>query len=375
MGGTITEKFNTIPKEEFNRLKSDNCKLHIDYDIIAFNASAAMETRSVIVKHNSSGRTMPFKNRTEFYGRGKTIGGWLYETNTKRAEAGAPIFSKEDFTIEDVYNHNPEESHVYQSAKTKVNGLCNYLGVYDYCGGVGIGRTFRHDLLLPKEYKSERDPHKPFWLPSVKDYLVSKHNGYEVRDVETDDKIVQAQFKGWRNFKSTGEITDVALSIDKDSLSTPGFLFNFNKDQSTGRYKHPEIIVIDDGIGRLWIEEKGKTKQVKGWGSYWLAYQLLLGDSTDTIEPYKPFGIKYGEMSFYKEVSDIRSQAELFSFVRDKYRTWFINGVSFKAWNGEQVEISSDQWLEIIFKLIYMHRVDNDPTTFSKMLQHYQSKA
>ena len=356
--------------DELQSKLSDGCTIHIDGDQIAFQSAAAVETRSIEVIHKKSNRKMKFKNRTEFYGRGRnSVTGWLGDLNAKNEAVGKPVFSKDDFEIVDVRDA-PELSHALQAVKTKVQGITNYLHCDRYTAPVGKGETFRHKLVLPAEYKGNRSEVKPIHLTDCKEYLAAKHNGEWIEGIEVDDHLTKLQYRGWRNYQRTGQITDIVASIDKDSLHTPGFLFNFNKND--GKLLHPEVIVIDDSIGNIWDDGK---KGIKGWGSYWMAYQLLIGDSTDNIQPYQKFGIKYGEKTFYKEVSDIRSQAELFSFVRDKYRTWFTNGVSFKAWNGEQVEISSDQWLETIFKLVYMHRVDNDPTTFAKMLQHYQSKA
>ena len=350
---------------------TEDCTLWIDYDQIAFQAASAMEERSINAVHKASGRKMPFKNKTEFWGRSKkSVGGWLETLNLKNEEAGKPTFTKEDFEIEDVFTSVDEVAYVLQASKTKVVGLCKHVGLESYAGAIGKGETFRHHLELPKFYKGQRDEHKPAWLSETKDYLETKHNGEVVTVIEADDFLTKKQFLGWRNFKKTGKISHITASLDKDSLHTPGFLFNFNKID--GIYKHPEIIVIDESIGNIWLNKKG---EVKGWGSYWLAYQLLIGDSTDNIRPYQDFGIKYGEKSFYNEVKDIISQAELFTFVKDKYHSWFPNGVEFTSWSEKQISISTDEWLETIFSLIYMHRVDNDPTTFAKMLQHYQSKA
>lgn len=343
----------------------------MDYDQIAFQASSAVEKHTINAIHKSSGRSMSFDNVTSFWGRGKSVGGWLGETNAKREEAGTTTFSKDDFEIEDVYVSEPV-NHSTQAAKTRINSLCKHLGVDNYCGVLGESNTFRHKLLLPSFYKGQRSEHKPLHLPDTRDYLIKHHNGEIILDIEADDALTMKQFQGWRNYQSNGKITDVVASIDKDSLHTSGFLFNFNKNDKG--LIHPEVIVIDDSIGDIWIKEKGKSKEVKGFGSYWLAYQLLLGDSTDNIRPYQDFSIKYGEMSFYKEVSDIKSQAELFSFVKDKYHTWFPDGVSFTAWDNTQVEITSDEWLETIFKLVYMQRIENDPTTFDKLLNFYNKK-
>ena len=353
---------------------NENTTLHLDYDQISFQSASVTEKHSIKAIHKGSGRSMDFDNVTSFWGRGKNIGGWLCDTNAKRAESGATQFTKEDFTIEDVYVNEPV-ANATQAAKTRVKGLSKYLGIDNYCGVLGESGTFRHKLELPQLYKGQRSEHKPLHLQDVRSYLVKHHNGSVIQDIEADDALTMKQFLGWKNYKSTGKITDVVGSIDKDSWHTPGFLFNFNKDQSTGKYKYPEVIVIDDGIGDLWVNEKGKSKEVKGYGSYWLAYQLLLGDSTDTIRPYQDFGIKYGEQTFYKEAVDIKTQAELFTFVKDKYHSWFPDGVSFTSWTGKEMGISTDEWIETIFKLVYMQRVPNDPTTFAKMLQHYQSKA
>ena len=348
---------------------SEDCAVHIDGDQIAFQSSAAVEIRSVEVVHKKSKRRMKFKNRTEFYGRSRnSVGGWLGDLNAKNEAVGKLLFSKEDFEIIDIRDA-PEISYALQAVKSKIHGITNHLHCNQYTTPVGTGETFRHKLILPAEYKGNRDEVKPVHLKDCKEYLAVKHNGQWIENIEVDDHLTKLQYKGWKNYQRTGKITDIVASIDKDSLHTSGFLFNFNK--SDGKLLHPEVIVIDDSIGNIWNDGK---KGIKAWGSYWMAYQLLIGDSTDNIQPYQKFDIKYGEKTFYKEVSDIRSQAELFSFVRDKYQTWFTNGVSFTAWNGEQVEISSDKWLETIFKLVYMHRVDNDPTTFHKMLDFYKRK-
>lgn len=359
--------------EELKEKIDENTALHLDYDQIAFQSASVTEKHTIKATHKASGRSMDFDNVTSFWGRGKNIGGWLSDTNTKRAEAGAKQFSKEDFTVEDVYINEPV-ANATQAAKTRVKGLSKYLDIDNYCGVLGESGTFRHKLELPQTYKGQRSEHKPLHLQDVRSYLVKHHKGEVIQDIEADDALTMKQFLGWRNYKSTGKITDIVGSIDKDSLSTPGYLFNFNK-AGDGSLQYPEVIVIDDSIGNIWVNEKGKSKNVKGWGSYWLAYQLLIGDSTDNIRPYQDMNIKYGEQTFYKEAVDIKNQAELFTFVKDKYHSWFPSGVSFTSWTGKDIEISTDEWLETIWKLVYMQRIPNDPTTFAKMLQHYQSKA
>lgn len=332
-----------------------------------------MEKRSIQAVHNASGNIKEFASRTEFWGDSKkTIGGWLGALNKSREEAGKKPFSKEDFTIQDVQMVPDDISHTFQAAKTRIGGILSHLKLRHYCGVIGVGKTFRHSFEMPVEYKSERSELKPIHLADTKDYLVEHHNGDVVTGIEADDALEHLGYKGYLSYKETGKFSHVVASIDKDSLHTPSLLFNFYKQD--GVFKYPQIILIDDSIGDIWILEKSKKKEIKGWGSMWLAYQLLVGDKTDSIRPYQDFGIKFGDMSCYKLIRDCKTQAELFQTVKNQYHTWFPDGVKFTSWTGVNISMSADEWLETIFQLVYMKRWENDETTFESMLQGYISE-
>ena len=99
-----------------------------------------------------------------------------------------------------------------------------------------------------------------------------------------------------------------------------------------------------------------------------------MGDKTDSIRPYQDFGIKFGDVSCFNLISECKTQAELFQKVKDTFYTWFPEGVKFTSWDGGEVELTTDQWIETIFQLVYMKRWDNDNTTFESMLQAYISQ-
>lgn len=350
-----------------------NTVVVIDYDQVAFQAASAVEKRRILAKHAASGSEKEFDNKTEFWGKSKTeIGGWLGALNAKREEQGKRPFTKEEFEIIDVQYVPDTLSHAFQAAKTKVQAILKHLSLEKYCGVIGVGKTFRHAFKMPTEYKSERSDIKPLQLSDTKDYLVDQHNGDVVTVIEADDELEKYGFQGYKDYKRTGKFSYILASIDKDSLSTPSILFNFYKED--GVFKNPDIILIDESIGDLWIVEKGKKKEVKGWGSFWLAYQMLMGDKTDSIRPYQDFGIKFGDVSCFKLISECKTQAELFQKVKDTFYTWFPEGVKFTSWDGEAVELTTDQWIETIFQLVYMKRWDNDNTTFESMLQAYISQ-
>lgn len=362
-----------IKPEDLHKYVDEDTIAAIDYDQIAFQAASALEKRKIKVKHATSGTEREFENRTEFWGKSKTvIGGWLGDLNAKRKAKGQRLFTKEEFEVVDLQIPHEDISHTFQAAKTKVQGLMKHLRLEKYCGVIGVGKTFRHAFRMPTEYKSERSDIKPLQLSETKNYLVEQHNGDVVKSIEADDALEMYGFEGYQRYKRTGKFSYIVVSIDKDSLSTPSLLFNFYRED--GVFKNPDIIFIDDSIGDLWLVEKSKKKEVKGWGSFWLAYQLLMGDKTDSIRPYQDFGIKFGDVSCYNLISECTTQAELFQKVKDTYHTWFPEGVKFTSWDGHDMHVSADQWLETIFQLVYMKRWENDETTFESMLQSYVSQ-
>lgn len=347
----------------------------IDYDQIAFQAASALEKTKIEAIHKSSGNKKEFNNKTEFWGiSNKAITGWLGALNEKRQAEGKKPFLREDFEIVNVQIPPDKIAYTFQAAKTKISYILEHLKLQKYGGVIGVGKTFRHSFLMPTEYKSERSELRPLQLSDTKDYLVEYHNGDVVTGIEADDALEIKAFAGYMDYKEKGVFSYVIASIDKDSLSTPGLLFNFYKESGSPLYKNPDIIFIDDSIGDIWVEEKGKKKEIKGWGSFWLAYQMLMGDKTDSIRPYQDFNIKFGDMTCYKLISECKTQAELFQTVKNQFHTWFPEGVKFTAWNGEEVEMTTDEWIEIIFQLVYMKRTENDETTFESMLQAYISE-
>lgn len=332
-----------------------------------------MEKRSINVVHKASGTVKEFSNRTEFWGNKKhEIEGWLGALNASREKEGKRPFSKEEFEILDVQEVPEKIAFTFQAAKTKIAGIIDHLKLRNYCGVIGVGKTFRHSFAMPKEYKSERSEIKPLQLSDTKDYLVEQHNGDVVTGIEADDALEIYGFSGYKAYKETGKFSHIVVSIDKDSLSTPSLLFNFYKEN--GVYKQPYIILIDDSIGDIWIVEKSKKKEVKGWGSMWLAYQMLMGDKTDSIRPYQDFNIKFGDITCFNLISKCKTQAELFSTVKEQFHTWFPEGVNFTSWDGQETSLTTDEWIETIFQLVYMKRWENDDTTFESMLKAYQEE-
>ncbi len=354
--------------EELRKCTDENTVLVFDYDQIAYLSASVLEETRIKATHISSGVSKEFRNKTEFWGRKKNSleGSWLGDQNVMREAQGKRPFTREEFEIESV-QIPPEKSHVLYAAKQKVNAICEHLGIEKYFGVLGKGETFRHELLLPEKYKSNRDTTpRPLLLTDAKDYLHETHGGVYVTGIEADDKLTTYGYKGHADFKRTGKYSYIPVTMDKDSNSTPQLYFNlYRKDN---KFKHPEPIIIPEGLGKLWMEKN----EVKGYGELWLAVQMCKGDTSDHVRPYQDFGIEYGDSSCYKDFAEAKDSHDLWTRVVNKFKEWFPEGVEYQAWNGEKMKMSAGQWASLMFQLVYMHRVPDDKTTFFKMLRHYQ---
>lgn len=282
----------------------------------------------------------------------------------REAEGKRP-FTRDEYEIEEV-QIAPDLSHVLYAAKTKVNTICEHLNIHSYFGVIGRGETFRHELDLPQKYKSNREETlRPIFLTEAKDYLAEKHGGEFVTGIEADDRLTQYGYQGWLDYKKTGKFSYIPVTMDKDSNSTPSLYFNLYREKNA--FKNPEPLLIDEGVGELWMD-KG---EVKGYGAKWLAVQMCKGDSSDHVRPYQDFGLKYGDASCYADFADAKDHKELFTRVMERYKSWFPDGVEYDSFTGKHMKMSAGQWASLMFSLVYMQRVPNDPTTFARVLRHY----
>ena len=67
---------------------TEDAMVVIDYDQVAFQAASAVETKQIQAIHKASGNIKVFKNKTEFWGKGKAIGGWLGNLNEENLKKG-----------------------------------------------------------------------------------------------------------------------------------------------------------------------------------------------------------------------------------------------------------------------------------------------
>lgn len=372
---------------------TEDTTIVIDFDSIAFGVASAAEKVSIKVSNKETGEEVlkgypqvsageynpfedfagnppePFKNRTDLWGRSKkNIGGWLAEVNRIREENGEVTYTKDDFTVEDVYTPEPLQNALH-SAKMVVESILNHLGSRKIIGLLGEGENFRHNILLPEQYKSNRkDTHRPIHLKAVREYLAKRYPTTICESVEADDVINMWSFRGYLDYKKTGNLTYCVVGIDKDMRQEVGMLFNPTKVNGEFIYPEPEWI---DGIGDLELIEKGKQKKIKGTGFKFLMYQVLCGDDSDGYSPTKHFGIRFGDAGAFKVFEGKETPKEILEAVLEQYDKWFPEGVKFTAFNGKEQDISSVEWANRMFQAAWMLRYSEDKTNLYTYLDKF----
>lgn len=350
--------------ENWKNCVDENTVVLIDGDQSAYVLAAANESRTIEVTHKQTGRKKEFKNRTEFYGSKKTtLGGWLADTNLQREIKNLPLFTKEDFDIEDVQTAEPLE-YCLGGIKQKISSTLNHLGLENYKCILGGKNNFRLNLPAPQQYKSNRnDTLRPLQLKDAREYLIKHHNGIVVDNIEADDLLSIYGRASYDNYLKTGKFNYIIVSFDKDQLSVPTFMFN--NFAEAGKLKHPVPMFVDDGVGGLFLE-KGK---LKGYGFKFKMSQMIRGDTSDGITPYQPFGIKFGETSAYKLIEPCKTKQECLQVVVDQYKEWFPEGVKFTNWDGQEVSMTTGQWMNNIYRMIHMLQSKNDKSSIFSLVK------
>jgi hypothetical protein len=312
-----------------------------DADILAFRASAAVDTRSVKVTHVDSGKQRVFKNRTEFKDGLKLKG---------------KEFKKEDWLFTDLMESEPL-ANALSIIKTMIERINEDTWCNEYIVAISGKSNFRDTLPLPSQYKGSRvGLMRPKWLKECKHYLWKNHPSIVADFEESDDVII---YKGYEYLEKGYTVN--LCGIDKDSLGYSGLNFyDFTQEQ-------PKPIMIPD-FGYLEVNDKGK---VKGMGFLWLCWQFLRGDPTDFFLPYELANVKFGDKAAYNLLKDCKTKPEAIQVVLDQYKKWYPEVVEFKAWDGTNQVMDYFQIAQMYFKCSKMKETVDDDLDLVKFLNRY----
>lgn len=309
----------------------------VDLDFVKYSCASVGEKRSIKVTHKASGKEKVFNNKTEFWGRGKKIGGWLGEQIEKKGVE----WTKDDFEIEDIQEVSEPLENILHSAKVVVDGAVKKVNAGIMIPLIGKGDSFRVELSTLLEYKGNRKNQlKPLLLDDVVEYLIKKYHPEIIKDIEVDDKCVMI---------ASQDPKYVVIGTDKDYYGCPVNVYNPDRPH--------EGIVDCRGLGSLWRDDKGK---VRGKGEMFKVFQII---SYDTVDNYKAncfSNIKWGEVSAYEALKDCKDSKELWEAAVKVFKHLYPEEVEIKGWRGDLIKIDWLYVMQEMFNMAHLHTKEND---------------
>lgn len=308
--------------------------LLIDGDLIAYKCAAAAENRTVLIKHLASGKEKEFKTRTEF---------------KKFLKMKDREFVEEEYEITDIQSVEPI-SMCFSIVNKQIAKLEEYTWADKIEIYIGKGKTFRHQLALPKEYKAGRDNAiKPHYLDEVRRYMQSYHQAKIVEGgLEVDDVIT---IRGYEEKQKGNSV--VLATVDKDAYQSQGLsVLNWMNDP----WKIEDIPEVGELI---------KTdKKIIGSGLKFLAFQVLSGDDADTYCAYDLSKVKYGPVKALKALESAQTEQDILRVLVDEFKRLYADPVTYTDVHLRQ---HTSDWLDLLkmyWQCAYMKRSWDDPSDF-----------
>jgi DNA polymerase-1 len=188
----------------------------------------------------------------------------------------------------------------------------------------GSDKGGRFDLALLKEYQANRkDKPKPKFLHHMREWMHKERGAILHMTCEADDGMSIAQYGSIRDGSPN---LSVIATKDKDLCMVPGLQLNWDTGEMTD---------IETEFGYIMLHEmdnKAKTKKIKGRGWKYFWAQMLMGDSADNIQglpkvcdlAFCPTG-KYkacGPVLAYDILSGVTNNKQAFQVVRDLFKEY-----------------------------------------------------
>ncbi len=314
-------------------------KVFVDADTLLYSAAAVNEERSIVVTHEQTSVEKQFKTRTEF----------------KKYMQSKDKQITPDYIIKDVQTASPIENALH-SVKVSAEGIISRFDFCDVTFVAGDSNNFRRDLPLPKRYKSNRESTlRPLHLKACHAYLKAKYNVVTPDGWEADDQVAILAYETLHQ----GEDACI-LAPDKDAKQFVGM--------KIGNYStEPDQLLNVKVMHDVELFERS----FKSYGIPWIAYQLLVGDSSDVYKPTDLTTVKYGDVACYKDLITCKTPQEILLKVIAKYKQWYPDKFTYVDWNGVTHEADWKSMLELYFKCAKMKESMDDQLIAGEFFDKY----
>lgn len=322
--------------------------LIIDGDYVAFCVASLLETRDVKVSDSDGNEVGVYKNKTTFKKSDE-----YDETKT--------------FTIEDRQHLEPDwESRAPVVIRSIIESYLKKTDTHKPILAFGGKTNFRDDIPSPIRYKSSRgDVLRPLLLSDLKDKLKSMYECEMPETGEADDVVSYYQYKSL----SEPEGNIVVCTVDKDAKGSPcKALFNPVTEET----------ISVDPMGSIELVKTKSKYQVKATGQFMVAYQLLVGDATDSYFPcsiYKQINAidkksaMLTDRQVYAILKDCKTVKEIWEAVIKQYKTWYPGEIEWTCWKGEKHKGTYKDPLQHTLDACYMRRWEGDRPVVDEIMK------
>jgi len=313
--------------------------LILDGDSIAYRCASAAEERSIDVLHKPTGKSKVFKHRTEF--------------KKSMLERGKEITA--DYEVTDVQESEPLE-YVLSTIKNHIKRITDYVEPDKLIIYAGEQFNFRYDLPLPKPYKGNRTSNiRPVHLSKAKEFIRNKYKGSEAVGFEVDDACCIAAYDALRSGDKP-----IMYRYEKDQDSFNGITLLLEDEMGFSEKVVPEV-------GNL-VYNKGT---VKGDGLKFLAYQWIVGDSSDNYCAYDLSKVKFGAKSGFDVLKDCKTEQEILLAVIKQFQVFYPDSFEYVDCHGKYQEADWKSMLDMYYKCCRMKRSNSDKLDYRELLDQY----
>lgn len=325
-------------------------RLAIDFDWVRYAAGFAGEKRHILAIHKQSGDEYQFKNRTEFYGRGKAKNkGWLGEQNATRTS----ILTADEFDILDVQVPEPIENVLF-SAKQMTEKVLNRFDTRDFVGFYGVGDSFRVERSTVLKYKGNREGSlRPMQIDDITDFLVKKYKMKPCTGLEADDWCIIAG----------QEENTIVVSADKDTGGFPVDWYNPTHDDWG--------VMNCRCFGKLWLEGEGAKEKIRGIGRKFFYWQVAYGDDVDHYKANAASEVPWGQKSAYIAMQQAQNDKQAFAILVDIFKNLYPEPVEVIGWRGNTITVDWLYMLKEQFDMARMWRSETDEVNVEDILRKF----
>jgi hypothetical protein len=383
--------FPEIQVKDITSLITEDCIGVYDADTLVWKACANMEKKFIKVTHKSEGWFETLDGIKMFKGLGKGIkdDSWLGRKNLERELEEKPLYSLDDFHIEDMQELKMDRSKAIEQCKVqifmKAKQVRKQFRIPKIMFVLGEGDCFRANLDLCRPYKGNRkDAARPILLKEIREWVIKDLNSEVAREgFEADDRTEHYGAIGYKNYLNTSKFNYLVIASDKDARNNPKLLVDPDTHSGEnnplqGKFKFPQAMLIEathKSSGEIGVIAKEKSTDFKFYGFKGLLWQAFLsGDQADFYNclSHLDKNLNFGDESAFRVLKPCKTAKAALQSTIDTFAKLLPHGVQYTSHKGEYLDVDTMTYMNTYFLVAYMTRSYDDKMDFYKLCKAFK---